>query len=257
LVDLWGVARPRDRGKVVRNSGGEAVTVDTGAPPLVVGGPPHRRHWGRWAVAAVAAIALIVVGIAARSWWHNRVPYQAAAVHPQLVGLQVLTPTDPSGSNITAALRTLGGAKANNIVDPQSHHWQYVVGRVDVGAHKAAADSQYAVVVLDNRSHTVTAMTYSYPENGQNRAAQGWDYGLAKAGAKFSWLSPLREVGTSSGDQDPGQAVLFTPGAAVELPFFAVLSPDALPVTNLHRDLTIALIMLGPDRQVFWAKRLN
>jgi hypothetical protein len=233
------------------------MTVDTAAPPLATGGPPPRQLRGRWLVAGIVAVALIVGGIAAQSWWHNRVPYQASAVHPQLVGLQVLIPTDQSGSNVTAALRRLGGARTNTIADPLRHHWQYVVGRVDIGAHKAAADSQYALVVLDNRTHTVTQLTFAYPENGPNGAGQGWDYGLAKAAAKYRWLSPLREVSNSTGEHDPGQAVLFSPGAAVNLPFFAVLRPDALPVTNVHRDLTIALIMLGPDRQVYWAKRLN
>jgi hypothetical protein len=239
------------------------MSIDSSVTELAVPPTPLGRRWGGWLTAGwVAALVALVAGVLVfNSWHHNRVPFGPAAIEPQLVGLQVITPTSTLAPNVERALRTLGAAKGNSVQIIQSRNRrQYVVGRIDVRAHSAPDGSQYVLVVLDNRTHTVVRDIQGEPESDPNGpgSGSGWDYGINNFASKYSWLSPLKELGnSSSGYHDPGSAVIFTPGPATQLPFSAVLRADALPVTNVHRDLTIALLMLGPDRQPYWAQRLN
>jgi hypothetical protein len=225
--------------------------------------PASPRRWGGWLVAAwvAALVALVASVLVFNSWQHNRVPFGPAAVDPQLIGLRVLTPRTKLAANVERAVLGLGAAKGSNVQIIQSRNRrQYVVGRIDVRAHPSPDGSQYVLVVLDNRTHTVVGDIEGLPEGSPNGDGSGsaGDYGVNNFASKYSWLRPLREQGNpSSGYRDQGSAVIFTPGRATQLPFSAVLGPDALPVTNLHRDLTIALLMLGPDRQPYWATRLN
>jgi hypothetical protein len=237
------------------------MSIDSALPAVETPPAPPRR-WGGWLTAAgvAALVALVASVLASNSWHHNRVPFGPAAIDPQLVGLQVMTPTGESAGNVRRVVLALGAARGNGVQILPGHHRQYVVGRIDVRAHPAPGGSQYVLVVLDNRTHTVVGDIEGLPENSANGNGSGsaWDYGINNFASKYPWLSPLREQGNSnSGYRDPGSAVIFTPGRATQLPFSAVLGASALPVTNVHRDLTIALLMLGPDRQPYWAQRLN
>jgi hypothetical protein len=239
------------------------MSIDSAVTEVAVPPTPPGRRWGGWLTAGwLAALVALVAGVLVfNSWQHNRVPFRAAAIDPQLVGLQVITPTTKFAPNVERATRALGAAKGNNIQIIQSRNRrQYVVGRIDVRAHPAPDGSQYVLVVIDNRTHTVLDDIEGLPEGSPNGDGSGsaWDYGINNFASKYPWLSAVREQGNAnSGYHDPGSAVIFTPGPATQLPFSAVLGADALPVTNVHRDLTVALLMLGPDRQPYWAVRLN
>jgi hypothetical protein len=237
------------------------VTIGSAVRDVAVPAASRPRRWGWWL--AVGWLIVVVVGaVWLHSWRHNHVSFGPAAIDPHLVGLQVLTPTSKLAPNVQRAVQALGAADSGQVQVNQSRtRRQYVVGRIDVLAHPAPEGSQYALVVIDNRTHTVLDDIEGLPEhhaNGDGSGGSGWDYGMAKFASKYPWLSPLRELGNAnSGYRDPGSAVMFTPGSATQLPFSAVLRAGALPVTNIHRDLTIALVMLGPDRQPYWATRLN
>lgn len=211
----------------------------------------------------MAAIALIVGAGWIQSWRHNRAPFAAAAVDPQLVGLQIMTPTNASGTNVVAALKALGDPpQAASIYLPGRHrHWQYVVGRIDVRAQPAPSGSECALVVIDNRSGEVVNLISGDPEHGSSggsRAGSASDGGMNNAGRKFAWLGALKNVNLTDGETaHPGMGVYFLAGPARTLPFVAVLPSNTLPVTNVHSDLTVALLMLGSDDQPYWAKRLN
>jgi hypothetical protein len=231
------------------------MTVDTAVPQQSVPPAPRPRR-PQWLIAIVVAIALVVGGVWFQRWHHNRAPYLASAVHPRLDGLQVLTPNDPSATNVRDALHALGAHGAAAAYDsPRGPDPQYIVGRIDLTAHKAPSGSQYAMVIIDNRGHSIVDDISGDPQSRSSGDGAGaaWDYGMSKFAKKYSWLSAL----ANGPDDGADLGVFFTPGPARAVPFVAVLHGDSLPVTNIHQDLTFALVMLGPDRQPYWATRLR
>jgi hypothetical protein len=205
----------------------------------------------------IAVIALAAGGTWLQHWHHNRAPYPASALHPRLDGLQVLTPSDASGTNIRDALHALGAeGKAASYPYPRGHDRQYVVGRLDLAAHKAPGDSVYSLVVIDNRTHTVVDEINGDPASGSagNGAGGGLTGGMSNFAKKYPWLSMLADNAPGSGFDT---AVVLSSGPAISLPFVAVLDRDALPVTNVRQDLTVALVMLGSDNQPYLATRLS
>jgi hypothetical protein len=200
---------------------------------------------------AVAALALVVVVVAiflVVSHNDNEAPFTPKEVHPKLVGLQVLTPTDAQGSNVTAALRKLGGSPGNGFELPNSHRrWQYVVGRVDIAGTAAPSQAQYEVIVVDNRLHRVVPSTYSYPEpHHSSGTGQGWDGADGSLRDRYDWQPSAVD-----------QAAFFVPGSATSFPFVARLPAAALPVTDLHKDLTVVLAFTHGSDSVYWSIRLN
>jgi hypothetical protein len=194
------------------------------------------------ALAMVIALALFV----SRTHNKNEEPYTPAQAAAKLVGLQVLTPTDDQGSNISAALNALGGASADTIQTPGRHRsWQYVVGRVDV-ATPATHNAIYDVLVVDDRLHQVVASTFAYPERSAHiSTGQGWDPALASLHSQYDFQP-----------SSANNAAFFTAGTT-SLPFFARLAPSTAPVVDLHKDISVVLVLQnGPDK-VFWSQRLN
>jgi hypothetical protein len=192
----------------------------------------------------LAGVVLLLVGTRNK----NEAPFTPQQVHPKLVGLQVVKPDDALGSNVTAALRRLGGAHSNDIYVPNGHrNWQYVVGRVDVSPRRASSDTEYEVIVVDNRIHRVVAQTFSYPAPQQAAGTgQGWDGADSSLHRRFDW----RPSGFD-------QAAYFTPGKTTSFPFYARLDASTLPVTNEHNDLSVILALTHGSDDVYWAEQLN
>lgn len=221
---------------------------------------PHSSHWARtllplWAallVAAVGSAALVFVGSKS-----GGPPFGIRTAHPALDGLRVITPTDALAGNVTGALVTLGGGGTIPLVDPVRRQ-QYVVGRLQLGDRRAPFGSTYDLVVIDNRLHRPVALLFPALGHSVGTVAAGWDSGIDRALRQYRWLhvqpAPPSDNGIVEGDP---QAVTFRPGAATSIPFVGVLDRDSLPVTDLHHDLTVALVLTGPDQQVWWATRLN
>lgn len=193
--------------------------------------------------ALIAGVAILLVGTHNK----NEAPFTALQVHPKLVGLRVLTPSDARGSNVTAALRRLGGSAANGFEIPGAHRdWQYVVGRVDVDA-MPASDAEYEVIVVDNRLHRVASQTYSFPRPQQSAGTgQGWDNAADSLRERFDWKR-------SGSDQD----AFFKAGSTNSFPFVARLPADANPVTDPSADVTVVLALTHDSDHVYWAVKLN
>lgn len=180
-------------------------------------------------------------------------PFDAAAAHARLGGLSVLTATDPRAGNVSRQLATLG-AHVTALALPLARDSQYVVGRLTLADRKAPTGSQLYLVVIDNRTSTPVHQMWSAD---QPAVSSGWDYGLERAAQRISWLHGMAEVATPDGSTTEGASLGWRPGTTTSIVFYAILDPDALPVTEVHRDLTIALVFLSPDRKVWWAQRLN
>lgn len=187
----------------------------------------------------VAVVAILLVG----THNENEAPFTSLQVHPKLVGYQVLTPTDALGTNVTAALRRLGGARTNNIEVPKQRNRQYVVGRVDVD--KLAADATYQIIVVDNRLHRVVPNTYAFPEPNQV-ATSGWSEAAGSLRKRFDWQPSGLDQGAA-----------FVAGSATSLPFVARLPAESLPVTHPSSDLTVVLALTHGSDHVYWAVKLN
>jgi hypothetical protein len=111
-------------------------------------------------------------------------------------------------------------------------------------------------VIIDNRTHQ--PLTQVWPASTDHGTlSAGWDYGMNNIGKHYSWLSPLVDEQVDGGYQDSGQDVGWASGPAESFAFYGLLSSDALPVTDPARDLTIALVFLGPNRQAWGADRLG
>lgn len=209
-------------------------------------------------VAIIVALALVLAVVKVARWHHDRAPFGPGALVAHVTGLTVLTASDARASNVRAALRGLGDPAGRDVIRlPQGHrHRQYVVGRLDIAAHQAPAGSQYWLVIIDNRTHKLVSLSGD-PVDGSSRAAgAGWDGGLGAFALKYPWLAPISEVRTDQGYQDPGETVSVGAGPTVSLPFVGIDGGDAMTTALTPADLTVALLMEGPDQQPWWAERL-
>ncbi|HWC36065.1 MAG TPA: hypothetical protein VG650_14745 [Mycobacteriales bacterium] len=215
------------------------------------GDGPQRPEGQRYAFGLLilgVVVALVAVFLVT-THNENEAPFTATQAHPKLAGFQVLTPTNALGTNITAALRRLGGSRDDDIYVPNNHRdWQYVVGRIDVGAQPVDSDAEYEVIVIDNRLHRVVPQTYSFPEPHQSSGTgQGWDGAAESLHERFDWQQR----------PDVDQDAFFTPGRTTSFPFYARLDASTLPVTDLHKDLSVVLALTHGSDSVYWAERLN
>ncbi|HEX3705431.1 MAG TPA: hypothetical protein VHV76_02265 [Mycobacteriales bacterium] len=202
-----------------------------------------RHYLGLIALAVVVAVAAIVLVNLPNN---SSSPFTPPQADPRLVGLRVLTPTDGLASNVKAALDGLGGSATNSIEVPESKHWQYVIGRVDV-ANQPPTDARYDVIVVDNRLRRVVPQTYSYPEPGQGaQASQGWDRADASLHGEYGWLP-------SSLDQGASYPVSNTTSVI----FWARLPADTNPVTDSHTDLSVVLALKSSSDHVYWSEKIN
>lgn len=210
----------------------------------------------------VSAFALIVSGAAAMLSWRlhqDRAPFALAATRPTVTDLSVVAARGQRASNVARALRRLDtGESIDPIALPQRTGQQYVVGRFSMSAHRAPTGSQYALFVIDSRSHQVVSLMW--PVNTHHfTLAAGWDYGMNAIGHRYRWLAPLAMSAQQDSSGQPAAdpaGVFWRSGPAEDFAFYAVLPPDALPVARLG-DLTVGLAFMGPDRQPWGAARLN
>jgi hypothetical protein len=207
-----------------------------------------------WWLAAPVLVA--VIGASYAIITSSRAPFALASTHPEVSGVSILTTHGRSAGNVVAALRGLASAPVDGVALSSAKDQQYVVGRFSMSARSAPRGSQYGLVIIDNRTHQpLTAVWPASTDHGTLSA--GWDYGMNRIGEHYSWLSPLIDKRVDGGYEDSGQAVMWLSGPAESFAFYGLLSSDALPVTDPARDLTIALVFLGPNRQAWGADRLS
>jgi hypothetical protein len=209
-------------------------------------------------IASAVIVALLLVALIGR---HSRAPFTPAQLHPRLTGLQVIQPSDDVASNVVAAERRLGGGATPPLVKPVRQQ-QYVVGRVDVDAGRTGGD--LSLIVVDNRTHTVVSKMFAAVRPSKSDGiGQGWDGVYYTALHRYPQLGAQQTLADAASAAHTGQAFVdpmavgWIAGATTSVPFVAVLDNDALPVTNVHRDLTVGLIFTSTSDKLWWATVLR
>jgi hypothetical protein len=196
--------------------------------------PPPRLFNPVYAFAAIIVVLVVAIaGDKVYRWRHNRAPFGPNAVNAHVTGLQVL----PTARHL---------------------HRYNIVGRLDIAARPAPVGSRYWLVVIDDRTRRLISMSGS-PAAGDSAPGSGsaWDGSVSNFALKYPWLSPVQEVSTVDGYQDPGQTVVLPAGPSVALQFSGVDSATETTTPLTASALTVALLFDGPDDQTWWAKRLN
>jgi hypothetical protein len=87
---------------------------------------------------------------------------------------------------------------------------------------------------------------------------QGWDGRYNKVAAKYPWLHMLADTRTPDGSSftNSGMAVIFPPDTQGPVTFTATLDETSLPITDPAQQLTVALVFIGENDQVYWAIKL-
>jgi hypothetical protein len=197
------------------------------SPSLLPGGRP-------------VALGLLILVLASGAWlgsgwWQGRPPYPVSAVHPTTV----VTMTDDAHFNIDA-----GSLGAFGLVSEPIDGTRQFVGRVDFAvAPGARGAGTYYVVVIDSRMNELAS-------NLSNRDGGGWDGFLSTVPEQYPWLSAMAPT-FNSDDSGPHNAwaVWIDPAARTPL-YFQGLVDDPRATAA---DLTVALIFVGPEQQIFWA----
>jgi hypothetical protein len=211
-------------------------------------------------MATVAILAVLVVSAlafygvtTARS---RRAPYSAADVQAS-VRIQMVAP----GQAQAVADRLAGpGRLTVPFVEPTdgSATPQQLVGQLTFRTPpNAPRDGQYALFIIERARNRPVSAAYGTGPVGTN-VAQGWDGRFNKVAAKYPWLHMLASVQLpdGSGFTDPGMAVIFAPNTRGPVTFTAVLDELSLPVTDPSQQLTVALVFLGANDQIYWATKL-
>lgn len=210
------------------------------------------RWFGERLALLVAAILVFVVGLVV--WLHNVAtsgpPFALSAMHARAT----VTVTTAGGAGRLLSAFT-GRPTSAALLRPISRR-QHLVLRVQFRAGGHASDGgQLALFVIDDRLHKPLSDVYGFGPTGSSEGG-GWDGAYQRLADKYRWLAPLREVRDASGGYaDPGMAVGWRPGTAGPWMIDAVMDRDAVPVTDVRRDVTVVLAYLGDSRGA-WAERV-
>jgi hypothetical protein len=201
------------------------------------GGPGRRSEP---ALLVVATLVAVTGGWAGLAWWKDRAPYSAAAVQARAT----LRFTDFARFDRDA--RELGIAGLNGLVD-QPDQRQFL-GRVDLTTPPGApAGCTYHLIVIGERSNRVATQLY-------DRDGGGWSSQLSTLADRYSWLSATAPTVSAAGYTDAGASVSAEAGSPGPLSFVGSLPAAA---AGSPSDLLVALVLSGPDEQIYWATRVS
>lgn len=228
----------------------EAVDRDAGRP----------SETRRGAVRMIAILAVLVVSVLALqsviASRHNRAPYSADAVHAS-VRMEMVAP----GRAQAVADQLAGpGRLSVPVVEPVKGEKtpQQVVGQLMFRTPpNAPRDGHYALFIIDRALGKPVSALYATGPIGTD-VAQGWDGRYNEVAAKYPWLHMLAstQLPDGLGFTDRGMAVSFAANTPGPVTFTAVLDRLSLPVTDPSQQLTVALVFLGADDQIYWATKL-
>jgi hypothetical protein len=225
-----------------------SVTTQSRTETLPIG---PRRGRSKWILVAVLVLGLAAFFVQRAVSDGTGTPYGSDAVDPH-VQLTIVKPADAQ-----AAVDRMAGPR--RLTAPVGS-WieQEIVGRLTLRTpSNAPRHAQYVLFVIDNDAHRPVQDIYGVGPTGA-QVSQGWDGRSADIAKKYDWLAALGEIRNPDGGfSDPGAAVSWRPDTAGPVTFVAPLRRGSLPITQPARQLTVALVFLGEDGRVYWAKRLT
>jgi hypothetical protein len=205
-----------------------------------------RRSW--ILLAGVAAALVLVSGTVFYRWWHNRPPF------------------GPDDIRATATLQLFETAQAQKVyylgvggvellADPGA---QMVRGGVTWKPPRVAAGGWFTLLLIDKRIQRKPPQISGAAPSGSrvsNRVAE-----------RYPWLRGAGDIieGPDTA-RSGGMSLTFSPDAA-DVSFLALFPPldkraplyqsDYATAPVRLDNLLLALVFIGPDRQVYWAQRL-
>ncbi|MFV2110547.1 hypothetical protein [Micromonospora sp. LOL_015] len=210
------------------------------------------RHRSAWMLSSLVLVLALVGGITGWRWWHHRSPY----------GPEILKPA--------ATLRLVDQATADAAFDGQqlvvpSDGAQVFLGQVRwTPPPQAKPGAMLIIAVLDKRTRTLPGII-STRLNRPDQVGSGSDGVLDAVEQRYPWLQGVGAREVNGGFHSSGSVVVVTSVDATPVTYSFVLHP-AHPETPPEfaiasapaavEDLMVALVSVGPDRQIYWAERL-
>lgn len=203
-------------------------------------------------MAAAAVAVVVVVAGAAGWWWHQRSPY----------GPEVL--------KASATLRLVDQATADAAFGGQQLELsdegdQVFLGQVSwTPPPQPKSGAMLIIVVLDKRTRLLPgfiSVTSAQPD----QVAVGHDGVLQSVEQRYPWLYGVGAREVDGGFYTSGSVVTVASVDATPVTFSSVLhptrpeTPPEFAVASAPaavNDLMVALVSVGPARQVYWAERL-
>lgn len=203
-------------------------------------------------MAAAAVAVVVVVAGAAGWWWHQRSPY----------GPEVL--------KASATLRLVDQATADAAFGGQQLELsdegdQVFLGQVSwTPAAQPKPGAMLIIVALDKRTRLLPGFI-SVTSDQPDQVGAGYDGVLQSVEQRYPWLYGVGAREIDGGFYTSGSVVTVASVDATPVTFSFVLHPTrpetppefavaSAPATV--EDLMVALVSVGPARQVYWAERV-
>jgi len=193
------------------------------------------------------AALLLVLGLPWFAHWRqSRAPFQPASLHMQLAASVVPV------AHLQTAIQKLGLRPSQlRAMMPLAPGQEAVVGQLHFTLPaKIPAGSQLALFAIDERTRQAVQWFWGWSPGAETTS--GWDGSFSGFAVRYPWLAPLADE-----QMDSRLEVSIPLNAKSPLTFYAALDLDALPVVDINKDVLFALGFVGPQRQVYWAQRLQ
>ncbi|GAB3947738.1 hypothetical protein [Micromonospora vulcania] len=204
-------------------------------------------------LAIILAAIVVVAGVGAWRWSHNRPPY------------------GPGALAITSSLTFVSFAEAQTALGEHapaplaSGHDQLVLGQVSWQPPPKPLDGgRFVVFLIDKRTNRKPAeLVATASQEAVSLGSAGVENRIAE---RYSWLRGAGDVKVGENEwRSSGNRLGVSDEKATPLTFVArfpyLEKPDREPTIATApvamADLLLALVYMGPDGQVYWAQRLQ
>lgn len=207
---------------------------------------------------AVAVAVIAVAGVVVVRWWHERPPFG-----PDVINASVTVDMLGVGTDGMERERSYDGVSYL----PSPGH-AFVGGHLrwtpPPGARTDWADGWFVFLVIDKRVDLKPTMVWGRSDSAVE-VVHGSDGVLNEVAEKYPWLRGAGDVRTAENTWLGSTSTVMTAPAGGPITFVATFPPqrpeDSQPPTYATApvtkdDLLMALVFIGPDRQVYWAQRL-
>ncbi|WP_091057605.1 hypothetical protein [Micromonospora humi] len=199
------------------------------------------------------ALVVIVAAVGGWRWWHQHPPYGPEALHLRS-SLEFVTYDE--------AQAALGSAYQAPVASGGD---QLVLGRVSWQTPPVPMDAGYfALFLIDKRTDLKPPVfAVSAPQESISTGSAGVENGISD---RYPWLRGAGDVQVGEHEWRNGGSRLAIGDAGASPVTFVALFPrlesnrQEFPIATAPvtlPDLLLALAYLGPDHQVYWARRLQ